>query len=1250
MFLGVYLFFSVSNVAAATLYLFPEDMQLYPRDLTTNLADIPISGLVNPNATIAVDLNIYRNGTLSTTIPLTTPGFSLTVQIPAELANYNFELVATDVSNNQSVIGVANDVVAGDVYLINGQSNAEARQYDGSAASQTSPFIRSFGSSDAVWSGDLSWHTALGNCGQDVGCVGQWGIRFARQLVTWEKVPVAVINGARGGHQIAYFERNDADPDDLTTNYGRLLTRATEAGVVDNIRAIFWYQGESDNDPSLPAGSDTTGYTTQLTDLYNDWQTDFAPEHTYLFQIRTACSFGQGAGTSNQQREFALAYDDVTAISTTGLDGHDGCHYSFSNGYYPLGLKAYMIVRDHLYGRYYPNADSPDITSAKMLNSTQMELTFTPHNEMRGDAGFEALFQLRDNNSGQLYTPSAGTVIAYNNHVILDFPQSISDRSNLTLSYYSPSGNQNWLTNTREHGILTFLDYPVAPLTVDQFPVDLQLYARDLDTNLATVPVSGTADTSHTMVTLNVYRNGVLWNSVNQALSTTAQFSLTVQIPAELVNYDFELIATDVNSNQITLATASDVVAGDVYLVNGQSNASATGETKSYGVDETPFVRTFGLGHMDWYGELNWHIAKADCGYYAGCIGQWSLRFGSNIVNTEQLPIAILNAARGGQPITHFERNDADLTDLTTNYGRLLTRAIEAGVQDDIRAILWYQGEAGSNEPDVNIAGFTELYNNWHDDFAPIEHVYIMQIRSGCSGGAGSGMSNAQRLFAQARSSVTAISTTGLDGHDGCHYYYLDGYQQLGDNVTRILRDDLYDANLADSDAADIISAQIIMSNTVKLSFTPNNQLVADPNFESLFEIRDNIAGNTYTFVDGSINGTNDVFLTLPQNLTDLSDLSISYYSPNGDQDWLTNAAGIGVLSFLNFPVSTSSSTLTFQHGGDRYDGSSGDVVPHSSDLDVASNNRDFSAGFWIKPEEGPTGEYRAIAYKGTTNKERLFAMWLRPDNMHLLYRISTTNSWNEGRFSNQPLPINEWTYIAYVHEGGKLKLYINGVLDSETTLSGSVLSNSGNLYIGDTPWYAGMKGQISAFSTYNSALPSGWLPIKPSSTFGFIGDQYDGSSGDVVPHSSDLDVASNNRDFSAEFWIKPEEGPTGEYRAIAYKGTTSKERLFAMWLRPDNMHLLYRISTTSSWNEGRFSNQPLPINEWTHVAYVREGNKLKLYLNGILDSETTLSGSVINNNGDLYIGDTPWYAGMKGKIADFNTYNIALTSEMLME
>ena len=73
------------------------------------------------------------------------------------------------------------------------------------------------------------------------------------------------------------------------------------------------------------------------------------------------------------------------------------------------------------------------------------------------------------------------------------------------------------------------------------------------------------------------------------------------QIPAELAHYDFELLIRD-NSNQLlTVWRTQDVVAGDVLVIQGQSNAVAKNSNiPTYPNDisaayASPFIRTLGI-------------------------------------------------------------------------------------------------------------------------------------------------------------------------------------------------------------------------------------------------------------------------------------------------------------------------------------------------------------------------------------------------------------------------------------------------------------------------------------------------------------------------------------------------------------------------------------------------------------------------------------------------------------------------------
>lgn len=441
---------------------------------------------------------------------------------------------------------------------------------------------------------------------------------------------------------------------------------------------------------------------------------------------------------------------------------------------------------------------------------------------------------------------------------------------------------------------------------VNEFPTDNQLYPRDRNSNLATVAISGVAESAVTEVELNVLRNGASWQTINRPIAGSRAYNISIQIPAELASYDLELLGNRADGSQTELASAANVVAGDIFVINGQSNAESGAYTSSDGIDVSDFVRTYGWWQADnWEDDDRWYIPIADCSGSPRCVGQWGLRFGANIVNAEQIPVAIINGAKGGEPIGHFQRNDANPTDLSTNYGRLLTRLTSGNIKESIRAIMWYQGESDGGNYTGHINGFTELFQDWAENYPSVERYYVFQLRSGCGSDLLSETSNAQREFALQRANVTAMSTTGLDGHDGCHYAYVDGYQKIGDNMARTIRRDLYNQPLQDADAANILSANSSGTYTVDITFTPNNNLVADNNFVALFELRNEETNQVIPINDGVILSNTSIRVTTSQQIPNDSTLSISYLSPSGDQNWLTNQAGIGILSFLRFPVET---------------------------------------------------------------------------------------------------------------------------------------------------------------------------------------------------------------------------------------------------------------------------------------------------------------------------------------------------------
>jgi hypothetical protein len=137
--------------------------------------------------------------------------------------------------------------------------------------------------------------------------------------------------------------------------------------------------------------------------------------------------------------------------------------------------------------------------------------------------------------------------------------------------------------------------------------------------------------------------------------------------------------------------------------------------------------------------------------------------------------------------------------------------------------------------------------------------------------------------------------------------------------------------------------------------------------------------------------------------------------------------------------------------------------------------------------------------------------------------------------------------------------------------------------------------------------------------------------------------LGASNADFSVAFWVKPNT-PAGGWRPLLHKGSADSERGPGIWLNTGTNRIHFRISTTSSWNEGTDSVANLTSGAWSHVACVKAGNKWRCYVNGVLDTEFTLVGTTTGNAGPLYFGDDPWFGGSMTSMDDVRIYNGALT------
>jgi hypothetical protein len=420
----------------------PQDRQLIPRD-AANGANVPVAGRITDPQVTQVQLRVTSNGHTDT-YTSQSRDFRFTPRIRAALQEYNFELRALG-SGIDRVVARRTGVVSGDVFVIQGQSNAEAAKFNGNANVEESPWLRSYGTptSDGQISGaDRVWHYATGDVTVQSGSVGQWAIRMGRRIVDTYKVPVAIVQGAHGGQPISFFQRNDANPDDLTTNYGRLRTRLKAAGVIGSVRGVLWYQGESDNDN---APVHVAGFRALLA----DWRADFgSATRYYVNQVRTSpCNNTTSINLREAQRALGDT-DGVTLLSTTGLSGHDGCHYAYLGGYRDLGDHNFAVIARDLYGGASAGVSAPNPASVTASGS-QLVVKLRTSDPLTVGAGSAADFRVEG---------SAATVssVAYRAGGSLVLTLSGPATGVTALMYQSHIGAGPWITNATGTGLLAF--------------------------------------------------------------------------------------------------------------------------------------------------------------------------------------------------------------------------------------------------------------------------------------------------------------------------------------------------------------------------------------------------------------------------------------------------------------------------------------------------------------------------------------------------------------------------------------------------------------------------------------------------------------------------------------------------------------------------------------------------------------------------------------------------------------------------
>jgi hypothetical protein len=290
---------------------------------------------------------------------------------------------------------------------------------------------------------------------------------------------------------------------------------------------------------------------------------------------------------------------------------------------------------------------------------------------------------------------------------------------------------------------------------------------------------------------------------------------------------------------------------------------------------------------------------------------------------------------------------------------------------------------------------------------------------------------------------------------------------------------------------------------------------------------------------------------------------------------------------------------------------------------------------------------------------------------------------------SSATIPLNTWTHVAYVKDGINLKLYINGMLTGSGTESAGVL-NIDEFYLGTVrggggsfwPFFGGYMDNVEVWNVARTEAQ-----LRQYMFYSLAGDEsnlkaYYKMSDGTGTTLTDNSTNSNNGTINGPTWAASG-ALDGARKALDFDGTNdyvdftsspaynNSTLTIEAWINPAFINDEKPIVTWfSDWNnvvefrrgsgklefgmnDGGFGavsgNITINSGDWTHVAVTKDGNNIKLYVNGVLDASGTLTKS--NSPAQLRIGGLAHYnTYFQGQIDEVRIWHTVRTETEIRE
>ena len=447
-------------------------------------------------------------------------------------------------------------------------------------------------------------------------------------------------------------------------------------------------------------------------------------------------------------------------------------------------------------------------------------------------------------------------------------------------------------------------------------PVNKQFFARDPGTGLGTIHYRGTQNGA-TNVYLKVYTTDtgadVLYATHRQALAGGA-YSFSAPIAAGKVTYKVTYGTTSGGNDSAPLATVTDLVCGDAFIIEGQSNALATDNSAPNDTTtNNKWVRTYGLTSGWGYG-----ISKGNDLQ----LGLWGWYLANRLVANNNMPVCIINGAIGGTRIDVHRPNPANHSlPLGAGYGEnsyadLYNRVVGAKLTHGIRGLLWHQGEqnqgSGGIDPDYDYKFYQQYFVDisaaWKQDFPNLRNYYFFQIWPAACGDTSRNdqLREVQRTLSRLYSNMKMMSTHGIVPGSGCHYEPA-GYQVFSNLIGPLVEQDVYGVTpTAKLTAPNLQQAYFttLAKNEIALVFDQN--MTWNVNAPIMLFLANSAGATSGTVSTGSAAG-NTIKLQVSSASSSATITYLKGLFPWVQADILKGTNNIAALTFADVPIGTLS-------------------------------------------------------------------------------------------------------------------------------------------------------------------------------------------------------------------------------------------------------------------------------------------------------------------------------------------------------